>query len=516
MTVRAHLHSTPLLLAIVCPAALAQQYGPQVVLQQIPGPRGFVAFDADHDGDRDVFCLSTSFSGVRSVENLGGGNFGTPTTLTGTMIGVQSIALADIDGDGETDILGTSGSDGLISWFPSNGDGTFAPVERIGPVLPNLRDGVAEDLDQDGDLDVVVVDFFGNVVVLESLGGGTFAAEQTVATGLGQLSSVEITDLDGDTNPDLLVASTSTDRVLWLRNLGSLAFGSASSITTGADGVEDAHAVDLDGDGVVDVLVASAMNDQINWFRGQGGGSFANATLIDGAADGVSQARAFDLDFDGDLDIIAAVEDANEVRVYDNVGFGFFGPGTSLNSPGTMAAIRVNGVMAGDFDDDLDVDILSISQGDSKLAMYERVEELGTVYCSSAANSTGSEGRLSATGARDVSYNRVVLAATELPPSVFGFFVTSQTAGMVVGPGGSQGTLCLGGGIGRYSLPSEIMFTGATRSMRMRLDLTATPTPAARVPVMAGETWRFQGWHRDTVSGAATSNFTEAVAVTFD
>ena len=35
------------------------------------------------------------------------------------------------------------------------------------------------------------------------------------------------------------------------------------------------------------------------------------------------------------------------------------------------------------------------------------------------------------------------------------------------------------------------------------------------VAVVAGETWNFQGWHRDAVGGSATSNFTQGVSVTF-
>jgi hypothetical protein len=41
------------------------------------------------------------------------------------------------------------------------------------------------------------------------------------------------------------------------------------------------------------------------------------------------------------------------------------------------------------------------------------------------------------------------------------------------------------------------------------------PQPNGTVPVMAGETWSFQCWHRDVAGGAATSNFSEGVSLTF-
>ena len=35
------------------------------------------------------------------------------------------------------------------------------------------------------------------------------------------------------------------------------------------------------------------------------------------------------------------------------------------------------------------------------------------------------------------------------------------------------------------------------------------------ISIAAGETWNFQTWHRDSVGGIATSNFTNGLAVTF-
>ena len=82
-------------------------------------------------------------------------------------------------------------------------------------------------------------------------------------------------------------------------------------------------------------------------------------------------------------------------------------------------------------------------------------------------------------------------------------------------PGGSDGNLCLGGSIGRYVGPGQIVNSGATGSFTLPLDLTQTPTPTGLVAIAAGETWNFQAWHRDAVGGFATSNFTDGLAVQF-
>ena len=141
---------------------------------------------------------------------------------------------------------------------------------------------------------------------------------------------------------------------------------------------------------------------------------------------------------------------------------------------------------------------------------------LGTPDCTPAvANSTGASATIAASGSAQVAANNVALSASQLPNNAFGFFLTSRTQGAVNQPGGSQGVLCLGGAIGRYVGPGQIKNSGTTGSFSLSLNLTATPTPTGPVAVVAGETWNFQAWYRDAVGGAATSNFTHGVALTF-
>ena len=141
---------------------------------------------------------------------------------------------------------------------------------------------------------------------------------------------------------------------------------------------------------------------------------------------------------------------------------------------------------------------------------------IGTNYCLALANSTGATGAISATGSTSVAANDVTLTAASLPTNAFGYFLTSLTQQVVVLPGGSQGNLCLGGAIGRYVGPGQVQNSGATGSFSLALDLTATPTPNGLVAVAAGETWNFQAWHRDSVGGNATSNFTDGLSVSFN
>lgn len=141
---------------------------------------------------------------------------------------------------------------------------------------------------------------------------------------------------------------------------------------------------------------------------------------------------------------------------------------------------------------------------------------VGTNYCGpGVVNSTGNSGVMSASGSPVVASNDLTLRASDLPNNAFGYFLTSRTQGSVPQPGGSLGVLCLGGNIGRYVGPGQIQNTGMTGAFELAIDLTQTPTPTGFVAIAAGQTWNFTAWHRDSVGGAAVSNFTDGLSIDF-
>jgi hypothetical protein len=140
---------------------------------------------------------------------------------------------------------------------------------------------------------------------------------------------------------------------------------------------------------------------------------------------------------------------------------------------------------------------------------------IGNNYCISNPNSTGQIGRIDAYGSALVAANNVTLSATRLPTNAFMYFLTSTTTAQTNNPGGSLGNLCLGGAIGRYTGAGQIQNTGGTGSANLVLNLNQIPTPTGFVSAMAGQTRNFQAWHRDSVGGAAVSNFTDATGIGF-
>lgn len=199
-------------------------------------------------------------------------------------------------------------------------------------------------------------------------------------------------------------------------------------------------------------------------------------------------------------------------------GFGDEDPGTfaPILPPGATFAsvlasvdeVRITGAVPGFFFIDTFFDVRI-----DNLAVTLDGGSIGAPYCTGVQNSAGLVGIASARGSDAVADNDVTLVASDLPPDQFGIFLASVTQDFVPMAGGtSDGNLCLGGDIGRYSAPGEILFSGAAGSFELGIDLTSIPQPTQFVSALPGQTWNFQAWHRDL--GGLGSNFTEGVAVT--
>jgi len=134
---------------------------------------------------------------------------------------------------------------------------------------------------------------------------------------------------------------------------------------------------------------------------------------------------------------------------------------------------------------------------------------VGTNYCSPAnINSSGLSAIMSGWGRKVVTANSLTLTASAMPTNEFGYFLCGQTQGFNPNPGGSQGTLCLSGKIGRFS--KQLQSSGGAGAFTINVDLTALPVWRNQ-SVLPGETWHFQAWFKD----GASSNFTDGLSVLF-
>jgi len=157
------------------------------------------------------------------------------------------------------------------------------------------------------------------------------------------------------------------------------------------------------------------------------------------------------------------------------------------------------------------------AQADPSVSVCGPVGGMGapivTNYCTAVGNSTGLTGSITAQNI-DLNARTMELAGADMPANVLALSLVARQQANVTNPGGSTGTLCLGGPIGR-AVGGSALVTSASGALLEAVDLDAIPTPAGSAAVMSGELWYFQYWHRDAVLGFATSNFTNGVRVVF-
>ncbi|MFN8349189.1 MAG: FG-GAP-like repeat-containing protein [Spirosomataceae bacterium] len=430
------------------------------------GANSVFAADLDGDGDMDVLSASLNDNKIAWYENNGSGGFGVPILISqaGETKSAQSVYAADLDGDGDMDVLSASSIDNKIAWYQNNGSGGFGLQNIISTAAAGAAFVSAADLDGDGDMDVLSASQNDNKVAwYENNGSGGFGAQNIISTSAGGTASVHAADLDNDGDLDVLSASGQDNKVAWYENNGSGGFGPQTVISNTTAFAYSVYAADLDGDGDMDVPVAAYHGNRIVWFENRtplggnatvtytaGGGvpktvtvpvnagsvsliltapkaglltllkisnggpcatstgksthlrhlprpdvkgltlgtiapvcagsdatlslsgfvqtrSFQSKPAISTSANGAKSVYAADLDGDGDLDVLSASREDDKIAWYENNGNGGFGPQTVIS----VEANAVGSVYAADLDGDGDLDVLSASEFDNKIAWYE-------------------------------------------------------------------------------------------------------------------------------------------------
>jgi len=207
---------------------------------------GAAVFDADLDGDLDIFLTGTSAQTPQTYwEQTGPLVFENRTNGSGlesAVFGVGATA-GDIDGDGDSDLIVT-GLEGTVL-YRSQGDGTFV-LDQSFQADNCASSATFVDFDLDGDLDLYVcryanialnpdkecrdaagrLEFCGPTaypplhdLLFENNGEGSFEdvtakhqIDRVAAAGLG----VTVDDLTGDGRLDLYIANDGYENHLWV------------------------------------------------------------------------------------------------------------------------------------------------------------------------------------------------------------------------------------------------------------------------------------------------------------
>ncbi len=147
-------------------------------------------------------------------------------------------------------------------------------------------------------------------------------------------------------------------------------------------------------------------------------------------------------------------------------------------------------------------------------AVERSIGAIGTMFCRGDLNASGQRGMIDAFGSTTASDNSVVLTASQLPANQFGIFIVSRNLGAGITPSGIS--ICLGGpDIGRFIEPGQVLGTGPGGQFSLALDLRAIPTTSGFAPVLPGQSWSFECWHRDP-AGLNGYSFTDATTIVFD
>jgi hypothetical protein len=221
------------------------------------------------------------------------------------------------------DVLSASLADDTIAWYENtDGAGSFGPQLVISTAADGPITIFAVDLDGDTDLDVLSASSNDSKIAwYENTDGlGTFGPQQIIFAGALGAWSVFAADVDGDGDVDVLSASFFDDTVAWYENTdGTGTFGPQLPISTVVQAAISVFAADMDLDGDFDVITGS-LGDEISWHANlDGAGSFGPPQLVSAAGDGLSSVFVADLDGDGDPDVAAASNFDDEISWYENL-----------------------------------------------------------------------------------------------------------------------------------------------------------------------------------------------------
>ena len=336
------------------------------------------AVDIDLDGDLDVIGAASTDDDVTWFENANGvGTSWYEHTVDGNFDSAIAVVSGDMDGDGDPDVISAGYLADAISWWknPLNkGSMSWGTQSTITTNADDARSIHAADLDNDGDLDVLSASFGDNTIAwYESNGGDNPTFVENIITSDStyalQANSVYASDLDNDGDLDVLWGGVNLGKIYWAENDGAAdpTFSAPQLIDNFANGFMVVYASDVDSDGDMDVLSANWYGDDIAWFENTAGdGSAWTESTITSSADMARYVRAGDLDCDGDMDVVSASFNDDKIAWYENDGSESFTARTITSSADGADSVRV-----ADVDSDGDLDVLSSSANDNKIAWYE-------------------------------------------------------------------------------------------------------------------------------------------------
>lgn len=274
-----------------------------------------IAMDFDKDGDIDLIDANSDTGKIHILRN-DGLRF-EREEVHDADFSADLVANADVDGDGDEDFVLIDKDAGGIAWLENKGSEVFVP-HNIANLQGPVNEAFVADMNQDGKPDVVYA-VPGAVGWVKNQGSEGFVPQAPYASGLSDVSAMEVADADGDGDNDVYYADSSFAGVGMVKNNGSENFvpQAVGSQVTSIDALE---LTDLDQDGHKDLLYTSKSTSVVGWMANNGSENFMPAEVLSGGLNSVDQIQVADLDQDGDLDLVAASSEADTSTWLENNG----------------------------------------------------------------------------------------------------------------------------------------------------------------------------------------------------
>ncbi len=331
--------------------------------------------------------------------------FGPQIVIDGTATDARSVHAADLDNDGDFDVVTAARGQDQIGWHENlNSKGAFGSVNEIESTQFSDPYSVATaDLDDDGDLDVLAaLGGWDEVVWYENrfipTGNVTFAAKEIINTpaSAGAIF-VTVGDMDGDDDPDVLVAHQGNSagnwdgsKIAWYENRLADGLAWTTHIVDGSvTRAQSVFAADVDGDDDLDFLAAlSELKDgtgdnKIVWYKNLDGNGNLGTENVIAVVDFAVFVTAVDINNDAKIDVLSSSSDDHKITWHENTA----GDGTAWTDhtidsfPDT---IQPDSLVAKDLDNDNDPDLIvaaflvDLPLTDSRITVYENTDGQGT------------------------------------------------------------------------------------------------------------------------------------------
>jgi hypothetical protein len=382
--------------------------------------------DLDNDGKDDIVFVHYGYLEV--FLSAGNGAFAPPADYADGADNVGAAVLWDVNGDHHPDIVVADKINGSVSILLGNGDGTFQPFTQAN--LPGPFDrGTLADVNGDGTVDLITSSY----VFLGVPGGFDSGTPLSTPDGLfgnceGRDGSVAVADVNGDGQPDVLVADCWRNSVDIFLNYGNGSFAPGSAQWTGI--FTEAMAVaDVNGDNRPDIISTNSYSSDVTVSLGNGDGTFQTPQWGN-ASGGFALGKVVVGDFDGDgkKDLIVAIGGPDQsfaLAYFRGFGDGTFAAARNSYSPPTsgVASAYSFSVATADLNGDGRPDVIVGNMGPSDmgittfLANADGTLQPGTNY--------GSGGYLTSVAAADFNGDGKmdVLASTAAPGAQLDVFL---------------------------------------------------------------------------------------------